>query len=128
YDNLFSWLGANYVDIRFLFVLTSAIYFLCAYKAIIKLFPRDSFYALLAFLAAFSTFSYGTNGIRAGAASSIFLLAIAYRDRRWLSYLFLFISWGFHQSMVMPINGYFVCCFIKNPKYYTYPTEIFDYS
>ena len=119
FDNFFSWLGANYIDIRVFFVLMAAIYFLCAYKAIIKMFPRDSVYGLLAFLAAFSTFSYGTNGIKAGAAASIFLFAIAYSDRRWLSYLFIFISWGFHHSMIMPIIGYFACSFVKNPTYYT---------
>lgn len=85
-----------------------------------KLFPQNTMLAFLVFLGAFSTFSYGVNGIRAGIASSMFILALAYHERKWIVVLLLFVSWGFHHSMNMPIAALIVTLFFKNSKWYFY--------
>lgn len=118
FDNLFDLLGANYFDITFFFIIIAAIYFLGTAKALCRLFPNNSVYAFLAFLGAFSTFSYATNGIKAGAAATIFLCAIAYRDKKWIAALLLFASLGFHHSMTLPIVAYIAALFYKNTKAY----------
>lgn len=118
FDNLFDWLGANYYDITVFFVIISLIYFIVSYKAISRLIPTNPIYAFVVFLGAFSTFSYATNGIKAGAAAALFLCAIAYRDRKWIAAFLLFASIGFHHSMIMPVIAYIAAFFYKNTKVY----------
>lgn len=120
FDNLFYWLSGNMFAISTFFIIIAVIYFGAAYIACRKLFPRDAILAYIVFLAAFSTFSYATNGIKAGAAASLFLCAIAYRQHRLYCLLFLFLSLGFHHSMVLPISGFVLCTFLRKPKFYVY--------
>ena len=70
FDNIFAYIGSRNLGTSFFFVIIAAIYFGCAYWGIRRLFPRDTAIAYLTFLGAFSTFSYATNGIKAGVQDS----------------------------------------------------------
>lgn len=118
FDNLFSWLGANYFDVSILFLIMSILYFCVAFKAMTKLFPKDALLGFITFLGAFSTFSYATNGIKAGVATSLFLCALAYRKNLILAILFLVLSLGFHHSMILPVGAFVICLLFRNTKYY----------
>ncbi len=85
------------------------------------LMRKNLWMAMLFFFTAFSTYSYGTNGIRNGMACSIDLVAIALiaTDRRfWPATLFLmFLALGVHRSTMLPSAAALVSAFvIKNPK------------
>lgn len=118
FDNLFDWLASNKVDIFIFFLIIAAIYFIVTYKAMTRLFKGNALYAYVAWLAAFSTFSYATNGIKAGAAAALFVCAIAYRDRKLWAVLLLAASLGFHHSMVVPLAAFCVALFYRNTKTY----------
>lgn len=118
FDNLFAWWGSARLGYSSFFLLISAIYFGAAYIGIKKLFPNNAFAAYLVFLAAFSTFSYATNGIKAGAAASLFILALGYRENLKVCIPLVFLSWGFHHSMIMVVAAFVVTLFVKNPKLY----------
>lgn len=118
FDNYFAWVGSMRLGTTFFFVSIAAIYFICMYIACKKMFPRDTLAAYLVFLAAFSTFSYGTNGIKAGAAASIFLMALAYRDNLKVCIPLTLVSWGFHHSMIMPVVAFALTLVYKNSKIY----------
>jgi len=118
FDNLFLWWGCNGFDQHLFFLLIAIIYFVCAYVGIKRLFPGHALIAYLVFLAAFSTFSYSTNGIKAGAAASIFIMALGYMNKFWICLPLMLVSLGFHHSMIMPIAAFLVTVFIKNPKLY----------
>lgn len=118
FDNLFNWLGANYYSITVFFVIMSFCYFMFAYRACELLFKSQAFLAFVVFLGAFSTFSYATNGIKAGAAASFFLCALGYRNSIPKAALFLLLSLGFHHSMIMPVVAYIAAFFVRNTKYY----------
>lgn len=121
FNNLMAWMGAMKIDIVYFFLLMSFIYFGCMLWACLKIFPRDSLLAFIMYLSAFSTFSYGTNGIKAGVAASLFLVALAYYNKKIaISLLFLFLSLGFHHAMLAPIVAFVIAYFYKNPKYYLY--------
>lgn len=120
WDNLFDFWASRSWDITYLFLLCDAIYFGCTYLACRKWFPRDTTMAYLVFLGAFSTFSYSFNGVKAGVAAAIFLLALAYYENRVLSVVLILISLGFHHSMKMPVAAYVLTLFYKNPKWYFY--------
>lgn len=118
YDNLFAWWGSKLLGYTSFFVCIAAIYFGAAYLGIRKLFPNHRLTAYLVFLAAFSTFSYATNGIKAGAAASLFILAMGYRKNLKVCIPLILLSWGFHHSMIMVVAGFVLTLFVKNPKYY----------
>ena len=118
FDNLFAWWGSEYLGYTSFFLFIAAIYFGAAYLGIRKLFPNNTLAAYLVFLAAFSTFSYATNGIKAGAAASLFILALGYRENLKVCIPSVLLSWGFHHSMIMVVAAFVVTWFVKNPRVY----------
>lgn len=118
FDNLILEMASLKIDAQIFFFLIALIYFLGTFVAMQKFFPKDALLGFTAFLGAFSTYSYGTNGIKAGAAAALFLCAIAYRHNRFLCLVFLFLTLGFHHSMIMPIAAFIICSFVKKTKYY----------
>lgn len=113
FDNLFAYMANSGINISIFFLLIAAIYFGGMLIACNKWFPNNVLLAFLVYLAAFSTFSFATNGIKAGAAASIFLMALAYRDKLYLAILLALISWGFHHSMQLPAAAYIISIFLK---------------
>lgn len=120
FDNIYIYIGALGFDISWFFLLIASIYFGTMLAACQKLFPNNTLLSFLVCLSAFSTYSYSTNGIKAGAAASIFLLAVAYRDKLFISFLLVLISWGFHHSMQLPVVAYCLTLFFKNKNWYFY--------
>lgn len=120
FDNLLGWWGCNELNHELFFLLLAVLYFICAFIGIYKLFPEHYYAAYLVFLSAFSTFSFATNGIKSGVAASIFLMALGFGDRKKICIPLMFISLGFHHSMIVPIVAYFIVLIFKNPKYYFY--------
>jgi len=118
FDNLYNYLGSSGLDITVFFILIASIYFGCILIACKKLFPGNVLLAFLVYLAAFSTFTYGTNGIKAGAAASIFLVALAYGKKYYISIPIALISWGFHHSMQLPVVAFVVSILFKRTSWY----------
>ena len=118
FDNLFAWWGSVRLGYTSFFVFVATIYFGGAYLGLRKLFPNHRLTSFLVFLAAFSTFSYGTNGIKAGAATSLFIWALGYRENLKICIPLVLLSWGCHHSMIMVVAAFVVTLFVKNPKYY----------
>ncbi len=120
WDNLFDFWASNDLGLTNLFLISDAIYFGCTYLACRKWFPHDTAIAYLAFLGAFSTYSYSYNGVKAGVAAALFLLALAYYEKRIWSVVLLIMSLGIHHSMQIPIAAYVLYLFFKDPKWYFY--------
>ena len=120
WNNLFNWWASNELGISNFFVLTAFIYFGCTYFSCRKFFNQDQYIAFLVFLASFSTFSYATNGIKAGAAGAIFLLGLSYYKKWIIGISLILISWGFHHSMILPVVAFAVAYLYRNSKFYYY--------
>lgn len=118
YDNLLSFMACSRIPLEIFFLIIAAVYFCGIFIACKKLFPKDVLLAFVVYLSAFSTFSYATNGIKAGAAASLFLVALAYIDKKWLSVIFAILTYGMHHSMALVIVAYFIVLYVKNPKFY----------
>lgn len=118
WDNWWAWWGSKNLGTESFFLLSATIYFFCTFIACRKWFPNDTFIAYLIFLAAFSTFSYTTNGCKAGNGAALFLVAMAYRNKLHICIPFLLLSLGFHHSMKLPIFAFIVTNVYKNPKTY----------
>lgn len=120
FDNLFKYIAHERYDIRIIFVGMAFLYFGGMFVAFKKMFPKDILYMLIIYLGAFSTFSFGTNGIKNGVGASLFLCALAYKDKRLIFVLLCLLTYGFHHAMILPIMALLVTYFYKNTKTYFY--------
>lgn len=75
-------------------------------------------YGFLGFLSFFEFFSYGTNGLRNGLACSIFILAMAYNNLKYLRYVLMLIAVLLHVSLILPVGAYIVAIFFKRINFY----------
>ena len=119
FDNLLHYMSSARYDIVIFFLIIALIFFVVYYIACVKIFPNNSWAAYLVFLGAFLTFASAVNGIKAGAAASLFICAIAYRENKPLSFALLALSWGFHHSMIICLLAYIVVSVYKNTKAYS---------
>lgn len=118
FDNFMYYMATNGYDITVFFFIMAVVYFGGIYISSRKLFPCDTLYAIIIYLGAFSTFSYGTNGIKAGAATAVFLCALGFYKNKILCLLILLASIGIHHSMIMPVVAIIICYYYRNPKVY----------
>lgn len=118
YDNFYAWSATFFSTDRPLFVILAFLYFGGIFLASRRLFRGNTLASLLTYLGAFSTFSYGTNGMKAGIAAAFFLVAISYYNNRLLMIFLALLSWGFHHSMQLCLGAMFVVLLYKNPKLY----------
>lgn len=118
YDNLMFYLSSIDFHPVYFYIGVAAFYFGCAYFACKRFFPNDFYIAFLVFLGAFSTFSYGTNGIKAGFAMSVFVLALSFY-KNWKVFIpLVLISYGLHHSMQLPIGAIILAFVYRNTKVY----------
>lgn len=118
YDNFQAFWCSKKLPLGWYFFIFSVIYFSCIFIATRKLFRLNTLLVFLIYLGAFSTFSFGTNGVKAGAAASLFLVAVAYRKKIYISIPFLLLSLGFHHSMTLPIGAYIIAYLFKDRRCY----------
>ena len=113
YDNLMIYLACNGFPYPLYYLMIATLYFTCYYICLKKIFKHDSYIMFILFLSAFMTFTSSVNGIKAGAATAIFMVAVANFEnwKKWLP--LLLISYGFHHAMQLPIVA-----FICNKLYY----------
>lgn len=100
------------------FFIMAVLYLTPIYIASKKWFPRYYFFAFLILVASFSFWSYGTNGLRNGIATSFMLLALSYKKNRFYKYALFLLSFSFHSSMLILIIAYFLTKFIKKTSFY----------
>ena len=109
---------SSFLPLKGFFLLCEIIYIIPLYIASKRLFAKYWFYAFFMFVVSFSFWSYGVNGIRNGMATSLFILAISFQNKKKIMVLFFILSSLFHQTMLLPIAAYILTIFVKNPKWY----------
>ena len=99
-------------------VILATINYGITYIAMRKFFPNDTTLAMLVYCIAFSTFGGATNGMKQGCAAAFLLAALAYKDKLLIFIFYLFLSYGFHHAMQLPIAAAIVCSFYKKTNTY----------
>jgi len=105
---------------RWFFFLCALIYTIPCYLFARKYCGTYWFYVFFMLVGSFSFWAYGTNGIRNGMATSLFLLALCYYNRKYVLYPLLALSFGIHSSMIIPIAAFLISSVYKDPKIYIY--------
>ena len=80
--------------------------------------PVSYYFAFLMLIVSFEFWSYGTNGIRQGLATSLLLLAFSYMNKKWIMYLLFLVAFGIHSSVVIPIAAYFLTYGYRSTSFY----------
>jgi hypothetical protein len=103
------------------FLICEVLYILPLYLACKRWFKGGGYTLFLMFIASFSFFTYGTNGIRNGIATSILVLAFSHNKAKSLKkYLLFLLATIIHLSSIVPIFAYVLSVFFKKTKYYIY--------
>lgn len=113
--NFFMKFSSNIMSINFFFLTCAFLYVFPLFLICKKWFENYWFYAFLMLVGSFSFWSYGTNGIRNGIATSLFLLAIS-RDKKLFQILWIVLAIGVHKSLLLPTLGYVIAQFYNKPK------------
>lgn len=107
---------ANFFNIQMFFLITAVLYVFPVYYAFQKWFKKYAFFAVVLYVSSMSFWPFGINGMRNGLATSFFLFALAYYNRKWVMYMIIALSISFHTSMVLPTLALVIAQFYKNTK------------
>lgn len=98
------------------FFFIAFLYLLSIFIASKRLFENYSFFAFLILVSSFEFWSYGTNGIRNGLATSLIILAFTFMNKKWIMYLLFILAFSIHSSVLIPIGAYFVTILFKDKE------------
>lgn len=111
-------LMASFTTISTFFTVVAFIYTFPLYKISVTYFGQYWYYAFIMFLVSFSFWTYGVNGIRNGAACSLFLWGLCHENKKLVMALFFFLAVSFHKTLLLPVAAYLVTYVYNNPKFF----------
>jgi hypothetical protein len=109
---------AQLINIELFFLLVAFIYVFAHFWASKRFFSNYWHYAFLIFIASFSFWSYGTNGLRNGLAAALVVLAFSFERKKIIAIVLALVAVSFHKSMLLPVIAYFLTFVNNNSKYY----------
>ncbi len=118
--NVFMKFCSGIMTAKMFFLLCATLYIVPIYLACKKWLGVDRYFLFLMFIASLSFWAYGTNGIRNGIATSMFIFAVSYTHNKYFRYFMLGLSYFIHGSMLIPITAFILTLFYKNPKHYLF--------
>lgn len=122
WDNIRAFCKLSGLNVNEYFLLIEFLYIGCMFVCALILMRKNLWMAMMFFFTAFSTYSFGVNGIRNGLACSIMLVAISLfpeaGGKRVFSYLLMFLAVGIHRSALLPCAASIATLFfIKDTKW-----------
>lgn len=109
---------SHFLSTNTFFLVCEILYIVPMFIVSKRFFKQYWFYAFFMFVVSFSFWTYGVNGIRNGMATSIFLLAISYYNKKRILIPLMVLSSLFHETLLLPIGAYILTLFLKNPTWY----------
>lgn len=107
---------AKFFSIEGFYLITAVLYVLPVYFSFYKWFKRNAFFPLVLLVTSMSFWPFGINGMRNGLATSFFIFALAFRDKRLIMYSIIALSISFHTSMLLPTLALLITEFYNNTK------------
>lgn len=109
-------LCAKTIPVEWFFTICACFYLIPLYIVCKRFFGPYWFYGFFMFAATFTFWSYGTNTIRNGMASSFFLLALSFHKKKGIMIPLLFLASTFHSTMYIPIFSFTIASVLPRPK------------
>ncbi|MEP3836583.1 MAG: EpsG family protein [Algibacter sp.] len=98
------------------FTICAFIYIFPLYRISKEFFKEYWFYAFFMFIVSFSFWSYGVNGVRNGAACSLFLWGVSYHKNKVVMACLFLLGTLFHKTVFLPIFAFIITYYYNNPK------------
>lgn len=111
---------SNFVNIQTFFFVTAVLYVVPVYITLHKWFKNYAFFAVILYVTSLSFWPFGINGMRNGLATSFFIFALGFYDRKWLMYSFIGLSISFHTTILLPTLAFILVHFYNNTKVFLY--------
>lgn len=118
--NYFMVFSSSFMSVRMFFFVIGLFYVVPMYLFCKKYCGSYWGLALLMCIASFSFWPYGVNGIRNGMATSVFILGLYFYQRKLVMYSLFALSFGIHNSLMIPIAAFIASGLYRNPKIYFY--------
>lgn len=118
--NYFVVFCSKIMDVRTFFFVCAVLYTLPCYAFSRKYGGSYWYYIFFVFIGSYMFWPFGTNGIRNGLGTSLFIWALCFYQRKIVMYLLMALAFGVHISIIIPIAGFAVAGVYKNPKLYQY--------
>lgn len=118
--NYFMMFCSRFMDVRIFFLLLDVLYIIPCFLFSKKYFRRYWFFSMFMFISSFSFWTYGTNGLRNGLATSFFIMGLSVYGKKYWMYFWFILGYFMHASLIIPIAGFVVSGVYKNPKIYLY--------
>lgn len=111
----------NGLSVHSFFLIINSFYFGLMLLCCWRLFPNNTWIAVLFCFASFSCYTYGVNGIRNGMGTSVLLLAITFlTEKDWKQFVcipLMLIAFGIHRSTALPSLAAIAAAYVvKEPK------------
>ena len=107
---------SNIMDVHGFYLLSAVLYVVLPLFTFKKWFGKYAFFAMATFVTTLSFWGFGINVMRNGLATSIFIFALGYKDKKLLFYLLLLLSITFHKAMLLPSVAYIIANNYHNTK------------
>src|SRR5690606_25516860 len=116
---LFLKISSQTMTVELFFLMCAMIYIIPLFLAAKNWFPNYYFFAFLLLVGSFSFWTYGTNGIRNGMATSLFIYGLSYVRKNHLKMIVIIaLSVMFHKSMTLPALALATTFFLTDTKKY----------
>ena len=115
YFHYFMKWSSSVMTVEMFFLICALLYIVPLYIFSRRVFKAFWFYAFFALVLSFSFWSFGVNGIRNGIATSMFLMAISFRQIQYIT-IGMLLAIAAHRSALIIIAAWLVTYKIKNPK------------
>lgn len=115
---IFLYYSSKVMSSQSFFLLVDVLYITPMYLFAKKFFRNYWFFCFFMLLASFSFWPYGTNGLRNGLATSLFIWGLVYyKDNKALMYAFFIAGFLMHKSLIIAIAAFGVAHLLRNqPK------------
>lgn len=114
------WVMAQLTSVTFFFLTCAFLYVYPLYVACRRIFKAYWSFGFIILLVSMSFWAYGTNGIRNGIASSVFILGLSYYYQPRKMWAWFILSVFIHKSMMLPAAAAVIPYFIRDPRIYFY--------
>ncbi|NER15579.1 EpsG family protein [Spongiivirga citrea] len=116
--HVFMQASAQVMSIHAFFTICAFIYIYPMYRISREFFKEYWFYAFFMFVVSFSFWTYGVNGVRNGAACSLFLWGVSHHRNKVVMAILFALATMFHKTLFLPIAAFLVTYFYNKPKTY----------
>ncbi|GGG08859.1 hypothetical protein GCM10011344_06820 [Dokdonia pacifica] len=107
---------AKFFNIQTFYLITAILYVFPVYFSFQKWFKKYAFFAVVMYVTSMSFWPFGINGMRNGLATSFFIFALAFNQRKLIMYALIALSISFHTSMALPTLALIIAQFYRNTK------------